>query len=72
MKAWTPRTVLLLACTLGTLALLSGSAAAQISSSMPAWGLVTYIYDVGTVPGLDYDTVVSDQPIDLRAGRCRR
>lgn len=55
----------LLLCVLGALALLSGSAAAEIRSSIPAWGLVTYFYDVGTVPGLDYDAVISDQPIDL-------
>ncbi|HEX7289625.1 MAG TPA: Ig-like domain-containing protein [Conexibacter sp.] len=55
----------LLACTLGALALLTGSASAQISSSIPAWGLTTHFYDVGTDPSVDYDAVISDQPIDL-------
>jgi hypothetical protein len=65
MRARKPHGLLLLTCVLGASALLSGSASAQIRPSIPSWGLVTYFYDVGSVPGLDYDAVISDQPIDL-------
>jgi len=45
---------------------LSGSASARVLSWDPSSGLPTFVfYDVGNVPGIDYDTVVTDQPIDL-------
>lgn len=55
---------LALAC--GAVAIAStGSASARLISTVPEWGVTTSFHNVGTDPAIDYDQVLSDQPIDL-------
>ena len=51
----------LLLCTLGVLALLSGSASAYLSSDT----LSVWIRGVGSEPDRDYDQLITDAPVDL-------
>ena len=56
-----------LGCGLALLGLLAAAPAGASASSFafPFDNLVVFIHGVGTVPGRDYDQVVTDEPVDL-------
>jgi Bacterial Ig-like domain (group 3) len=56
----------MLGCGLVTLGLLAGApAGAGASYAFPFDELVVFIHGVGSVPGVDYDQIVTDEPVDL-------
>jgi len=55
-----------LGCGLAVLGLLAGApAGAGASYAFPFDELVVFIHGVGSVPGVDYDQIVTDEPVDL-------